>query len=123
MLDGVVLKTHQYSVTSYERDLSPSAQAHGASGAQSGAQHQVQHGFVGVPGVYINVDPSALKIIHTETRSSLSHFLTSTCAIVGGILTISGLAVQAYHAVTGAGGGEGAAFGGLPSSGSNSKMF
>ena len=30
-------------------------------------------------------------VVHRETRQSLAHFLTSTCAIVGGVLTIAGL--------------------------------
>lgn len=32
-----------------------------------------------------------MLVIHRETRQSLAHFLTSTCAIVGGVLTVAGL--------------------------------
>ena len=32
-----------------------------------------------------------MKIIHTETRQAFAHFLTSTCAIIGGVLTVAGL--------------------------------
>lgn len=32
-----------------------------------------------------------MLVIHKETRQSIAHFLTSTCAIVGGVLTIAGL--------------------------------
>jgi len=30
-------------------------------------------------------------VIHREERQSFAHFLTSTCAIVGGVLTVAGL--------------------------------
>ena len=30
-------------------------------------------------------------VIHNEERQSFAHFLTSTCAIVGGVLTVAGL--------------------------------
>ncbi|GAA5962260.1 hypothetical protein JCM3765_004723 [Sporobolomyces pararoseus] len=85
-LDGRELHTHQYSVTQYERDLSNKNQqgkdAHG---------HQTTHGYAGVPGLFFNYEISPLKVTHVETRQSLAHFLTSTCAIVGGVLTIAGL--------------------------------
>ncbi|KDN53212.1 DUF1692-domain-containing protein [Tilletiaria anomala UBC 951] len=99
-LDGQMLKTHQYSVTQYERDLDPGANANAAaeqgrkmgSGHQKAPEpHQTQHGFVGVPGVFFNYEISALKTVHTESRQTLAHFLTNTCAIVGGILTVAGL--------------------------------
>lgn len=32
-----------------------------------------------------------MLVIHSERRQSLAHFLTSTCAIVGGVLTVAGL--------------------------------
>ena len=91
-LNGQVLKTHQYSVTSYERDLNPGTNAaNAAHGGKPSEPHQTQHGFAGVPGVFFNYEISALKTVHQETRSSLAHFLTSTCAIVGGILTVAGI--------------------------------
>lgn len=30
-------------------------------------------------------------VIHKEERQSFAHFLTSTCAIVGGVLTVAGV--------------------------------
>lgn len=99
-LSGEELKTHQYSVTSYERDLDPAHNAAAAAGLSpnsatnqhDGSPHPVvQHGYMGVPGLFINYDVSALKIIQQEQRNSLGHFLTNLCAIVGGILTIFGL--------------------------------
>ncbi|KAK0524916.1 ER-derived vesicles protein erv46 [Tilletia horrida] len=104
-LKGEELKTHQYSVTSYERNLEEArhaatgtgaaqgqGQGQGLSPANSKTGHpQVQHGFTGVPGVFLNFEISALKVVQQETKSSLGHFLTNLCAIVGGILTIFGI--------------------------------
>ncbi|PWN45193.1 ER to Golgi transport-related protein [Ceraceosorus guamensis] len=127
LLSGERLKSHQYSVTTYERDLSPGAQAAAAAGVPSASHttpHHVTHGFAGVPGVYINFDPSALRIIHTETRPSLAHFLTSTCAIVGGILTLAGLVdMILYNARLRINEGVESGSGGLPRSSSGGKMF
>ncbi|GAA5895627.1 hypothetical protein JCM8208_005284 [Rhodotorula glutinis] len=84
-LDGRALRTHQYSVTQYERDLS-SKKANEKTGG-----HQTMHGYAGVPGLFFNYEISPLQVIHRETRQSLAHFLTSTCAIIGGILTMASL--------------------------------
>nr|ODO02415.1 COPII-coated vesicle component Erv46 [Cryptococcus depauperatus CBS 7855] len=85
-LNGEEISSHQYSVTQYERDLrmgnSPSKDAHG---------HMTSHGTLGIPGVFINYEISPMKVIHTELRQSFAHFLTSTCAIVGGVLTVASL--------------------------------
>ncbi|GAA5870619.1 hypothetical protein JCM1840_004818 [Sporobolomyces johnsonii] len=83
-LDGRELKTHQYSVTQYERDLTNNK-------AKDNHGHQTTHGYAGVPGLFFNYEISPLMVTHRETRQSLAHFLTSTCAIVGGVLTIAGL--------------------------------
>ncbi len=91
-LAGETLKTQQYSVTTYERDLSPGANAEALAGmSNEGSGAHISHGFAGVPGVFFNYEISPLKTIHTEYRQSLSHFLTSTCAIIGGILTVAGI--------------------------------
>ncbi|KAL8279228.1 hypothetical protein RQP46_008265 [Phenoliferia psychrophenolica] len=84
-LDGRELNTHQYSVTQYERDLSGSRTGKDAEG------HQTTHGYAGVPGLFFNYEISPLMVIHREERQSFAHFLTSTCAIVGGVLTVAGL--------------------------------
>ncbi|SGY84777.1 BQ5605_C009g05719 [Microbotryum silenes-dioicae] len=83
-LDGRELRTHQYSVTEYERDLSDK------SGKDSSG-HQTTHGYAGVPGLFFNYDVSPMLVIHREERQSFAHFLTSTCAIVGGVLTVASL--------------------------------
>lgn len=97
MMNGQWLKGHQYSVTSYERDLDMSA-GHQQSAAKKEVPGKVQHGFMGMPGVFFNFDISGLKMVRTKTRTSLSHFLTSTCAIVGGVLTVAGIIDAAVHA-------------------------
>jgi len=84
-LSQQTLQTHQYSVTSYERDLSK------GNGATQEAGHSTSHGFAGVPGVFFSYEISPMLVIHRETRQSIAHFLTSTCAIVGGILTVAGI--------------------------------
>jgi hypothetical protein len=32
-----------------------------------------------------------MQVVHQEYRQSFAHFATSTCAIVGGVLTVAGL--------------------------------
>lgn len=87
-LTGEELNTHQYSVTEYERDLSK-----GNKPGKDELGHQTSHGYAGVPGLFFSYEISPMLVIHTETRQSFAHFLTDTCAIVGGILTVAGLIV------------------------------
>lgn len=86
LLNGEVVKTHQYSVTQYERDLA-------GSGKRDASElgHLTSHGHAGVPGVFFNYEISPMQVIHQEYRQSFAHFATSTCAIVGGVLTVAGL--------------------------------
>ncbi|GAA5902473.1 hypothetical protein JCM6882_002762 [Rhodosporidiobolus microsporus] len=93
-LDGRELNTHQYSVTEYERDLSSNKPVDNRGG------HQTMHGYAGIPGLFFNYEISPLMVIHKETRQSLAHFLTSTCAIVGGVLTIAGVIDSIAYAQT-----------------------
>ncbi|MBW0466851.1 hypothetical protein O181_006566 [Austropuccinia psidii MF-1] len=86
LLDGKTVKTHQYSVTQYERDL-----AHGEKRDSDGLGHLTSHGHVGIPGVFFNYEISPMQVIHREYRQSFAHFATSTCAIVGGVLTVATL--------------------------------
>jgi len=84
-LDGHTVNTHQYSATHYDRDLTE-----GINGDSPGGIH-VQHGVTGLPGVFFNFEISPILVVHSETRQSFAHFLTSTCAIVGGVLTVASL--------------------------------
>lgn len=84
-LDGKTVNTHQYSVTHFERDLEE-----GAGGETPEGIH-VQHGTQGLPGAFFNYEISPIQVVHSESRQSFAHFLTSTCAIVGGVLTVASL--------------------------------
>ncbi|GJE88841.1 endoplasmic reticulum-Golgi intermediate compartment protein [Phanerochaete sordida] len=84
-LDGKNIKTHQYSATHFERDLSKGI----AENNQQGVY--IMHGMSGVPGAFFNYEISPILVIHQETRQSFAHFLTSTCAVVGGVLTVASL--------------------------------
>jgi len=45
----------------------------------------------GLPGVFVFYDLSPIKVHFTEERRSFLQFLTSVCAIIGGVFTVSGL--------------------------------
>jgi hypothetical protein len=49
LLDGQIAKTHQYSVTQYERDLDNSDKSDADE-----LGHLTSHGRSGVPGVFFN---------------------------------------------------------------------
>ncbi|KAF9649389.1 ER-derived vesicles protein ERV46 [Thelephora ganbajun] len=84
-LSGWVINTHQYSTTQFGRDLARGNKEKDQLGLQ------VSHGASGVPGVFLNYDISPILVVHAETRQSFAHFLTSTCAIVGGVLTVASI--------------------------------
>jgi hypothetical protein len=91
-LDGQLVNSHQYSVTHFERDLTTGQTGNTNEGLQ------VQHGIVGVPGTLFNYEISPILVAHRETRQSFAHFLTSTCAIVGGVLTVASILDSALFA-------------------------
>lgn len=84
-LKGNAVRTHQYSATQFERDLSKGSQGDTPQGVH------IQHGVTGVPGAFFNFEISPILVVHSETRQSFAHFITSTCAIVGGVLTVASL--------------------------------
>lgn len=45
----------------------------------------------GMPGVYFMYDLSPIRIRFMERKVPLSHFVTSVCAIIGGVFTVTGL--------------------------------
>jgi hypothetical protein len=69
-LDDQVVNTHQYSTTSFERDLTE-----GANGEAQGVH--VQHGVTGLPGAFFNYEISPIQVVHSEVQQSFAHFLTS----------------------------------------------
>ncbi|KAM7537765.1 hypothetical protein Aperf_G00000068138 [Anoplocephala perfoliata] len=48
-------------------------------------------GSEGIPGVFFNYQISPLLVKLTKERRSFLHFLTNTCAIVGGVYTVASL--------------------------------
>ena len=44
-----------------------------------------------VVGVFFHFDFAPMVVIYTQTQRSLLHFLTSVCAIIGGVFTVAGL--------------------------------
>lgn len=73
-------ETNQYSVTSHERSI--------IGGRDEDHPHSM-HSRGGIPGVFFSYDISPMKVINREQRNkSFGTFLTSICAIVGGVLTV-----------------------------------
>ena len=52
---------------------------------------ETTHGYDAAPGLFINLDVSPMQVIHTEKRKPFAHFLTTFCAIIGGVLTVASL--------------------------------
>lgn len=67
-LNGKQLRTFQYSVSRQEQSV-------------------IQTG--GLPGVFFILDHSPMRIIYSETGISFGSFLTSVCAIVGGLFSVA----------------------------------
>eukprot|EP00798_Chlamydomonas_sp_ICE-L_P025639 gene25639-11297_t len=66
------IHTNQYSVTENFRESS------GGMGRS-------------LPGLFVFYDLSPIKVSVSEQKTSFMHFITSVCAIVGGVFTVSGL--------------------------------
>jgi endoplasmic reticulum-Golgi intermediate compartment protein 3 len=71
-LRNSTISSNQYSVTEHFREPIP------------GAAQQL-------PGVFFFYDLSPIKVKYFEERRSLTAFLTSACAIVGGVFTVAGI--------------------------------
>ncbi|KAG8772237.1 hypothetical protein FRC12_003187 [Ceratobasidium sp. 428] len=71
-LNGDLIRSHQYSVTSFERDLS-----HGDAPERDSHGTLVGHNVRGLPGAYFNYEISPLVVVHRETRQTFAHFITS----------------------------------------------
>eukprot|EP00658_Telonema_sp_P-2_P056038 TRINITY_DN44533_c0_g2_i1.p1 TRINITY_DN44533_c0_g2~~TRINITY_DN44533_c0_g2_i1.p1 ORF type:complete len:402 (-),score=93.15 TRINITY_DN44533_c0_g2_i1:174-1379(-) len=69
---GEVLESNQYSVTYHYRGLDQAAGR-------------------GLPGVFVFYDLSPIMVSFTESHPSFATFLTSVCAIVGGVFTVAGM--------------------------------
>ena len=44
-----------------------------------------------IPSVKVSFDLSPMQILVKETGKPLYHFLTTTCAIIGGVFTVAGI--------------------------------
>ena len=42
-------------------------------------------------GIFFGFEISPLRVVYTETRRSFVHWITSVCAIVGGVATVAGI--------------------------------
>lgn len=86
---GRTMRTHQYSVTNYIREL--------------------EHG-VGTPGIFFKFDLDPLSIEVEEKTTTLIQFLIRVVGVVGGVWCCMGWAVKvsfrAYEAVTGTSEGD-----------------
>nr|GME04824.1 endoplasmic reticulum-Golgi intermediate compartment protein 3-like [Ipomoea batatas] len=71
-VNGYTIQSNQFSVTEHFK------------GSEAG---QLQS----LPGVFFFYDLSPIKVTFTEQHVSFLHFLTSVCAIVGGVFTVSGI--------------------------------
>ncbi|KAL7752231.1 ER-derived vesicles protein erv46 [Sorochytrium milnesiophthora] len=79
-LDGKVTDTNQFSVTEYSRDVSVNGVGHTA-----------------LPGVFFNYDISPMLVVYRQEKKSFSSFITSLCAIVGGVFTVASLVDAALY--------------------------
>lgn len=71
---GQAVYTHQYSVTDNDKNV------------------MVRPGeLAGLPGVFLVYEFTPFMVQKIEKAVPLSHFLTSVCAIVGGIFTVAGI--------------------------------
>jgi len=88
------MSTNQYSVTEHTRPIPP-----GSHGGLPGTLTALNNdkSVIGNTyhnsrlGVFFNYELSPLMVKYTETRVSFAHFVTSLCAIIGGVFTVAGL--------------------------------
>jgi hypothetical protein len=73
-LDGSTFVTNQFSVTRHSKVVS----AFFGDGS-------------GMPGIFFSYELAPMMIKYSEKQKSLGHFLSSLCAIIGGVFTVSGL--------------------------------
>lgn len=68
-INGKSTRTFQYSVSKQEQF--------------------VNQNTGGLPGVFFMLDHSPMRIIYLESRPTFGSFLTSLCAIIGGIFSVA----------------------------------
>lgn len=78
--DGQTLHTNQFAVTRHQKQVS------------------TLFGEQGLPGIFVIYELAPLMVKYGEKQKSFFHFLTSVCAIVGGVFTVAGMIDSAiYH--------------------------
>jgi endoplasmic reticulum-Golgi intermediate compartment protein 3 len=82
LLDGEKMRSNQYSVTTFYRPA-----------VVGGIRQNV------LPGVFFIYDLSPFMVQVTTRKESLWEFATSVCAIVGGVITVSGLVDGAVYQI------------------------
>jgi len=71
-LGGEIINTNQFSVTEHFRKIDDPSKG-------------------GLPGVFFMYDLSPIMVKFSERTKSFAHFLTSLCAIIGGVFTVAGI--------------------------------
>ena len=85
---GTTIATNQFSVTTHRRLIYPS------------------RGESGLPGLFVMFELAPILVSLSEVQRSFAHFLTSVCAIVGGIFTVAGMVAAVLHRMQKAGKGD-----------------
>ncbi|CAK8694805.1 unnamed protein product [Clavelina lepadiformis] len=81
-LSGATLRTNQFSVTRHKKVA-------------------LHTGDTILPGMYLSYELSPMMVRYVEKQRSFMHFLTSACAIVGGVFTVAGILDSfIYHGTT-----------------------
>ena len=71
--DGTIFPSNQFSVTRHSKVVS------------------VMAGEGGMPGVFFSYEMSPVMVKYSLKEKSVGHFLTSLCAIIGGVFTVAGI--------------------------------
>uniref|UniRef100_A0A1I8AA75 Endoplasmic reticulum-Golgi intermediate compartment protein 3 n=1 Tax=Steinernema glaseri TaxID=37863 RepID=A0A1I8AA75_9BILA len=84
-----VVPTMYHSLTDSETELDDSKLSYQYSITTN--QKDIGGGASGLPGMFIQYEFSPLMVKYEEKQQSLSHFLVSLCAIIGGVFTVASL--------------------------------
>ncbi|KAG8187233.1 hypothetical protein JTE90_020662 [Oedothorax gibbosus] len=78
--DGQTWHTNQFAVTRHQKQVSSAL-----------------FGDQGLPGLFVIYELAPLMVKYGEKQKSFFHFLTSVCAIVGGVFTVAGMIDAAIY--------------------------
>lgn len=76
---GRMINTFQYSVTEFFK------------------KRDVDNGVNLLPGVFFHYTLSPIRITVEERRKSFAHFIVQLCAIIGGVVTVTGLLDKGFY--------------------------